>query len=133
MTAPQDHGDPSPAAGPDDAATLAPPPVEPEELPASVDVTSADDDIVDAEVVPTPNISFVPPVRTPRFDYTDAGVPTLDYLRDKIEGRYGTALGGTELAQESRAGQDEAQREADRTKAARDKLDEIRRSLHPEG
>ena len=92
-----------------------------------------DDDIVDAEVVPTPNISFAPPVVTPRFDYTDAGVPTLDYLRDKIEGRYGTALGGTELAQESQEGRDQADREAARAKAAADKLAEIRRSLHPEG
>ena len=35
----------------------------------------------------------------PAPDYSEAGVPSLDYVRDKIENRFGTAVGGAELAQ----------------------------------
>jgi phage shock protein A len=61
-------------------------------------------------------------------DYDD-GVPTFDFVRDRIEGRYATALGTTELAEESAAGRSLAQQQEDRDKAARERLDEIRRSL----
>ena len=48
--------------------------------------------MADEPTTPTPNIDT---------GYTDAGVPTLDGVRDKIETRYGTALGATELAEET--------------------------------
>lgn len=62
-------------------------------------------------------------------DYTDAGVPTFDRVRDRIEERFGTALGAEELERESRAGQDLDEQWRARENAARDRLDEIRRSM----
>ena len=62
-------------------------------------------------------------------DYVD-GVPTFDFVRDKIEGRHATALGTTELSDESAAGRSLAQQQEDRDKAARERLEEIRRSLN---
>ena len=99
-----------------------------------------DDDIVDAELVPAPiapapippTTPIAAPVPAPAFDYTDAGVPTLGYLQDKIERRYGNALGGTELAGATPEAQSAATAQEQREKAAADKLEEIRRSLHPD-
>jgi phage shock protein A len=65
----------------------------------------------------------------PASGYTDDGVPTLDHVRDKIEGRFATALGSEELARESAAGRDLAEQEAEREKAAKERLEQIRRSL----
>jgi phage shock protein A len=61
-------------------------------------------------------------------DYVD-GVPTFDFVRDRIEGRYATALGSTELAEESAAGRSVAQQQEDRDAAARERLEQIRKSL----
>ena len=61
-------------------------------------------------------------------DYVD-GVPTFDFVRDKIEGRHATAVGTTELADESAAGRSLAQQEEDRDRAARERIEEIRRSM----
>jgi len=74
----------------------------------------------------------VPPTTTPATDYTDAGVPTLHYLQDKIDRRYGTALGATELAEAGDEAQAQQRTAADREQAGRDRLAEIRRSLHPD-
>lgn len=77
----------------------------------------------------------VPPPTTiesaapPGLDYTDSGVPTFDRVRDRIEERFGTALGSEELERESRAGLDLDEQWQAREKAGRDKLDEIRRSM----
>ncbi|OZM81091.1 hypothetical protein [Pseudonocardia sp. MH-G8] len=79
---------------------------------------------IDAEIVPDP-----PPPATPAPDYDEHGVPSLDYVRDKIEGRYATSIGAAELAEGTAAGRDVEQQEADRAAAAKAKLDEIRRSL----
>ena len=78
---------------------------------------------IDAEIVPEPP---APQVAT---DYTDGGVPTLDYVRDKIEGRYATALGTQELVGETEQARSLDEQEAARKKAAEEKLAEIRRSL----
>ena len=93
-------------------------------------------EIIDAEIVPDPvslppDAAFAP---VPGLDYTDAGVPTLDYVRDKIAGRLGTAQGSAELAEAAAdrgRGREQtmAQREADREKAAADRLAQIRASL----
>jgi phage shock protein A len=80
------------------------------------------DEPIDAEIVPDP----APRVST---DYTDAGVPTLDHVRDKIEGRYATALGMGELVGETEQARSLAEQEEKRKKAAEEKLAEIRRSL----
>ena len=92
-------------------------------------------EIIDAEIVTDPPAS-VPPgaafAPVPGLDYTDAGVPTLDYVRDKVAGRLGTAQGSAELAEAAAdRGREQtmAQREADREKAAADRLAQIRASL----
>lgn len=70
----------------------------------------------------------VPDVVAPTADYVD-GVPTFDFVRDRIEGRVATALGTTELSEETAAGRSLAQQEEERDAAARERLEEIRRSL----
>ena len=54
------------------------------------------------------------------------------HVRETIERRAATAMGAEELANESAAGRERAEREADHDAAARDKLEEIRRSLRGE-
>jgi phage shock protein A len=68
---------------------------------------------------------------TPAADYVD-GVPTFDFVRDRIEGRYATALGSTELADETAAGRSVAKQQEDREAAARERLEQIRRSMRGE-
>ncbi len=83
----------------------------------------------DAPRIGGPFGATVPGPAVPGPDYSTAGVPSLDYVRDKIEGRYAHSLGATELAEgipEVRSFEEQA---AKREEAARDKLEEIRRSL----
>lgn len=76
-----------------------------------------------------PRDDLATPVDEPASgDYVD-GVPTFDFVRDRIEGRYATAVGSTELADESAAGRSVAQQQEDRDAAARERLEQIRRSL----
>ena len=85
-----------------------------------------------ATAVPGPVGSIAPAVAVPEPDtgYTLSGVPTFEGVREKIETRYGTALGTTELAEETSEGRTAAQRYDAMQKAAADKLDEIRASMH---
>lgn len=78
---------------------------------------------IDAEIVSEP------PPAAPAPDYDEHGVPTLDHLRDKIEGRYATSLGATELAEGTPPARSLEEQQAEREKAAQAKLEEIRRSL----
>ncbi len=74
------------------------------------------------------------PVPVPDTGYTDAGVPTLEGVRDKIESRYGTALGATELAEETPEARTAAERYEAQKKAAAEKLEQIRASMNePKG
>lgn len=87
---------------------------------------------VDAEIVPDPAPTPVTPAAPqppPAADYDDHGVPSLDYVRDKIEGRFATSVGMGELAAETPQGRSLEKQEAEREKAAKAKLEEIRRSL----
>lgn len=87
-------------------------------------------DVVDADLVPGPaDSASVPGPGNPGFDYTDSGVPTLEYVRDKVEGRLSTAQGSRELADEADAARAHAQKQQDRERAAADKLAEIRKSI----
>ena len=74
----------------------------------------------------------LPPVlpSVPDTGYTEAGVPTFDGVREKIETRYGTALGATELAEDTVEGRTATQQFDVRQKAAEEKLAEIRASMH---
>lgn len=69
------------------------------------------------------------PPAPPAPDYDEHGVPSLDYVRDKIEGRYATSLGATELAEGTAAGRSVEEQEAEHADAAKAKLEELRRSL----
>jgi phage shock protein A len=68
----------------------------------------------------------------PAPDYSASGVPSLDYVRDKIEGRYAQSLGSAELAQETAEARSFEEQAAKREQAAKDKLAAIRRSLRGE-
>jgi len=78
-----------------------------------------------------PAATTLPPVIAPEPDigYTADGVPTLEGVREKIESRYGTAIGATELAEETTDGRAASQRYEAVQKAAADKLEEIRSSM----
>lgn len=91
-----------------------------------------DDEPIEAELVPDPPAPApapAPPPPAPELDYDEHGVPTFDYVRNKIEGRVATSIGATELAEESIEGRTLEQQAAEREKAAKAKLDEIRKSL----
>ena len=83
--------------------------------------------------VPAPPV-VVPPVAAPPAvevdtGYTAAGVPTLEGVREKIETRYGTALGATELAEATPEARTATERYEAQQKAAAEKLAEIRDSM----
>ena len=83
------------------------------------------DEIIDAEIVPTGPV----PGAVPDPDYSDSGVPTFDFVRDKIENRISTAIGSEELAHASPEGQQVDEMMRKRDEAARKKLEEIRKSM----
>ncbi|WP_370950310.1 hypothetical protein AB5J62_21460 [Amycolatopsis sp. cg5] len=93
-----------------------------------------DPNVVDAEVVdetPASNLpATVEPV-VPEADYSEGGVPSFDYVRDKIENRHATSVGASELAGLGTEHTMEALDEkiAKNKEAAKDKLAEIRRSM----
>ncbi|MGX9791604.1 hypothetical protein [Mycobacterium sp. MMS18-G62] len=76
-----------------------------------------------------PATQATPPVDT---GYTQGGVPTFDSVREKIETRYGTAIGAAELAAESPEGRTVEEQYDARQRAAAERLAEIRESMHTE-
>lgn len=64
--------------------------------------------------------------------YDSAGVPTFESVREKIETRYGTALGAAELAAETPEGRDVEEQYEERQRAAAERLAQIRESMRPE-
>ena len=92
------------------------------------------EEIVDAEIVPDP------PAPTPEnvapkpeeTGYTPGGVPTFESVREKIETRYGTAVGSSELASETPEGRDVEEQYEARQRAAHDRLEQIRASMRNE-
>jgi phage shock protein A len=75
----------------------------------------------------TPVAAPVEPVDT---GYTPSGVPTFDSVREKIETRYGTSIGAAELDAESPEGRTVEEQYEARQRAAAERLDEIRKSMH---
>lgn len=86
------------------------------------------DDVVDE---PQPDPVPAAPVPVPPIDtgYTAAGVPTFDSVREKIETRYGTAIGASELASETPEGRTVEEQYDARRKAAAERLEQIRASM----
>lgn len=64
--------------------------------------------------------------------YDDAGVPTFESVREKIESRYATAQGATELDAETAEGRSVEERYEERQRAAAERLAQIRQSMRPE-
>lgn len=93
-------------------------------------------EVIDGEVIAgaastppaaTPGSGYPPPLPDP--NYTDAGVPTFDFVRDKIENRIATSIGSQELAEGSPQGQQVDEMMRKRDEAAKRKLEEIRKSM----
>ena len=73
-----------------------------------------------------------PPAEAANTGYTPGGVPTFESVREKIETRYGTAIGATELASETPEGRSVEEQYEERQRAAAKRLEQIRKSMHPE-
>jgi phage shock protein A len=69
------------------------------------------------------------PVEVPDTGYTPDGIPTFESVREKIETRYGTAIGATELAEETPEGRSVEKQYEERQKAAAERLEQIRESM----
>ena len=61
--------------------------------------------------------------------YDGAGVPTFESVREKIETRYGTAIGAAELAAETTEGRTVEEQYEERQRAAAERLAQIRESM----
>ncbi|MET0473542.1 MAG: hypothetical protein ABW001_02785 [Mycobacterium sp.] len=88
--------------------------------------------MVDAEIVPDDAPAPSLPVIPADTSYTAAGVPTFESVREKIESRYGTAIGATELASETAEGQRVEEQYEARQRAAHERLEQIRASMRDE-
>jgi phage shock protein A len=64
--------------------------------------------------------------------YDSAGVPTFESVRDKIENRYATAQGATELDSETPEGRSAEEQYEERRRAAAERLAQIRESMRPD-
>ncbi|OBI77509.1 hypothetical protein [Mycobacterium sp. E740] len=61
--------------------------------------------------------------------YTPGGVPTFESVREKIDTRYGTAVGASELAAETPEGRSVAEQYEERQRAAAERLAQIREQM----
>lgn len=78
------------------------------------------------EAAVEPTTAPAAPVDT---SYTPTGVPTFDSVREKIETRYGTAIGATELDAETPEGRTVEEQYDARARAAAERLAQIRESM----
>jgi hypothetical protein len=90
---------------------------EPRELAVVEDAVVVDD-------TPVPEL--------PGTDYNLAGVPSFDYVRDRIESRFATSTGAVELSGDAVDTTSVDEQLAERERAGRAKLEEIRRSMRGE-
>ncbi len=96
---------------------------EPEDV---VDPIVEPDPVVDPAPSPAPAPPPAEPVDT---GYTAGGVPTFDSVREKIETRYGTAIGSAELDAETPEGRSVEEQYDARQRAAAERLAQIRESM----
>jgi phage shock protein A len=76
-----------------------------------------------------PDEPAIPDSAPPDLGYDSAGVPTFESVREKIETRYGTALGAGELDAESPEGRQIEEQYEQRERAAAERLAQIRESM----
>ncbi|MGA7050165.1 MAG: hypothetical protein WBZ37_02660 [Mycobacterium sp.] len=76
-----------------------------------------------------PDEPTVPDSAQPDPGYDSAGVPTFESVREKIETRYTTALGGAELDAETSQGRAVEEQYEERQRAAAERLEQIRESM----
>jgi phage shock protein A len=76
-----------------------------------------------------PPVPETTPSPAPDPGYDNRGVPTFDSVREKIESRYGTALGAEELAAETVEGRTVEEQYQERQRAAAERLAQIRESM----
>jgi hypothetical protein len=81
-------------------------------------------------VLPVEPVEPVEPVAPADTGYTSSGVPTFESVREKIETRYGTAIGAAELDAETPEGRTVEEQYDARQRAAADRLAQIRESMH---
>lgn len=84
------------------------------------------------EPEPASSAEATPPVAPVDTGYTPSGVPTFESVREKIETRYGTAIGAAELAAETPEGRTVEEQYDARQRAAAERLAKIRESMHKE-
>jgi phage shock protein A len=65
----------------------------------------------------------------PEPGYDSAGVPTFESVREKIESRFATALGGAELDAETPHGKSVEEQYEERQRAAAERLAQIREAM----
>ncbi|WP_448394505.1 hypothetical protein [Mycolicibacterium sp. XJ879] len=70
-----------------------------------------------------------PPADPAETGYTPSGVPTFESVREKIETRYGTAIGASELAAETPEGRSAEEQYEKRQRTAAERLAAIRESM----
>jgi hypothetical protein len=100
---------------------------QPVPVPATAPAAECEPDEPGTTVVPAPAPVPAPPVQD--VGYTASGVPTFEAVREKIETRYGTALGAQELAAETPEGRTAEEQFEARQKAAAERLEQIRSSM----
>lgn len=94
------------------------------------------DPVIEPTVEPDPAPAATPATSTPPAPaepedtgYTAGGVPTFDSVREKIETRYGTAIGAAELDAETPEGRTVEEQYEARQRAAAERLAQIRESM----
>ena len=98
----------------------------PEEPPAE----ATPSEVKPTEATPAAATPAPAPAEPVDTGYTPSGVPTFESVREKIETRYGTAIGAAELDAESPEGRTVEEQYDARQRAAAERLDEIRKSMH---
>jgi phage shock protein A len=79
-----------------------------------------------------PDEPTLPDSASPDSGYDSTGVPTFESVREKIESRYTTALGGAELDAETPEGQAVEEQYEERQRAAAERLAQIREAMRSE-
>jgi hypothetical protein len=87
------------------------------------------DDVALQPDAPPPPAAPATPVEPAETGYTPSGVPTFESVREKIETRYGTAIGASELAAETPEGRTVEEQYDARQRAAAERLAQIRESM----